>query len=416
MRVTLVSRIYDPEPGAASFRLRSLVRALAAAGDEVTVLTTRYGTARSGADDGGVRVRRWPVLRDRTGYVRGYLQYLSFDVPAFLRVLLGRRADVVVVEPPPTTGAMVRLACAVRRVPYVYYAADVWAEASATTGASGLVVAVLRRVEGWAWDGARVVLAVSEGVASRVGRVARRTEVVQVGNGIDTTVFSRETEPGLGATAVAPGEASDRPHPSATSPAGLQDLDPYLVYAGTASEWHGAEVFVEAMRLVHRSHPDAVLVFVGQGAQWDEIAAAAATLPDGTVRMLSRVAGPEAARWLRGARASLASVRPGTPYEFAFPTKAYASMACGTPVVYSGGGVAGGQILASGTGWAVPQEPEAVAQAMRAALDAPVDEAERTRLAAWAREHVSMDAVAGRAADQVRRAVGRARRSEGSAA
>jgi glycosyltransferase involved in cell wall biosynthesis len=388
MRVTLVSRIYDPEPGAASFRLRALVRALAASGDRVTVLTTRYGEVRSTTGD-GVRVRRWPVLRDRTGYVRGYLQYLSFDVPAFFRVLLGRRADVVVVEPPPTTGVLVRLACALRRVPYVYYAADVWADASTTTGASGAVVAVLRRLERWAWGGARGVLAVSDGVTARIGRTTPGARVVRVGNGIDTTVFSRPTSD--------EGGAPDADH---------RDLDPYLVYAGTASEWHGATVFVEAMREVHRTHPDARLVFVGQGAEWDAIAAAAATLPEGVVQMLPRVAGPQAAQWLRGARASLASVRPGTPYEFAFPTKAYASMACGTPVVYSGGGVAGAEILASGTGWSVPQEPDAVAAAMRSALDAPVAEPDRAALAAWALEHVSMTAAAVRAAQEVHRAGG----------
>ena len=384
MRVTLVSRLYDPEPAAASFRLAALVRALAAGGDDVTVLTTRYRaapsteTARARGDGGTVRVRRWPVLRDRTGYVRGYLQYLSFDVPAFFRVLLGSRAEVVVVEPPPTTGVLVRLACTLRRTPYVYYAADVWSQASQTTGAAGWVVAVLRRLERVAWSGARRVLAVSDGVVERVRELAPRAEVVRVGNGIDTTTFSREV-------------AVDA----------HTELDPYLVYAGTASEWHGAGVFVEAMHEVHASHPTATLVFVGQGAEWDSLTRAATGLPDGVVRMLPRVDGAAAAAWLRGARASLASVRPGTPYEFAFPTKAYASMACGTPVVYSGAGVAGEEILASGSGWSVPQDPAAVAAAMRAALDAPVDAGERDGLARWAHEHVSVDAAAHQAAAAV---------------
>src|SRR5690625_1410599 len=96
LHVVVATRIFAPEPAAASLRLGALVRALADAGHRVTVLTTtapgRY------VPPPGVRVRRWPVLRDRDGYVRGYLQYLSFDVPLALRLLLTRRPDAVVVE------------------------------------------------------------------------------------------------------------------------------------------------------------------------------------------------------------------------------------------------------------------------------------------------------------------------------
>ena len=78
-----------------------------------------------------------PVLRDEAGYVRGYAQYMSFDLPLALRLLAGRRPDLVVAEPPPTTGAVVRVIAALRGVPYAYYAADVWSDASQATGAPG---------------------------------------------------------------------------------------------------------------------------------------------------------------------------------------------------------------------------------------------------------------------------------------
>ena len=69
MRVVVASRVFVPEPTAASFRLNALTTALAARGHEVTVLTTTFGDARS--ENSAVRIRRWPVLRDKTGYVRG---------------------------------------------------------------------------------------------------------------------------------------------------------------------------------------------------------------------------------------------------------------------------------------------------------------------------------------------------------
>ena len=189
MLVTLATRTFTPEPTAAALRLGALARALAACGDRVRVLTSRLapsvardaaaaanrapspvpgkrsgGSATPGApvgaggDEGGhglVEVRRAPVLRDRTGAVRGYVSYLSFDVPLIARLLTGPRPDVVVSEPPPTTGAAVRLACAARRIPYVYYCADIVSDAAALAGVARPVVRAVAALEAFALRGAR---------------------------------------------------------------------------------------------------------------------------------------------------------------------------------------------------------------------------------------------------------------------
>ena len=60
--------------------------------------------------------------------MRGYVQYLSFDIPLFFRLLFAR-ADLVVSEPPPTTGLVVAISLAgCADDPFVYYAADVWTD------------------------------------------------------------------------------------------------------------------------------------------------------------------------------------------------------------------------------------------------------------------------------------------------
>jgi glycosyltransferase involved in cell wall biosynthesis len=385
-RVVLATRIFAPESAAATFRLVALVRALVDSGAEVEVLTTTPppgSTADDTRDAPGARVRRWPVLRDATGYVRGYLPYASFDVPLKLRLWGMRRADVVVVEPPPTTSARVWGVLATQRVllrrrtPYVYYAADVWSDASASTGAPGPVVAVLRALERFAVRGAREVVAVSEGVAERV-RDLGGTRVHVVPNGIDTDTFTPE-----GPVA---GEA-----PRATA---------YLVYAGTASEWQGAEVFAEAMRRVVEHEPGARLVFLGQGSAWPALRRVADDLPAGAVELRPLVPPTEAAAWLRGAAGALVSVRPGLGYDFAYPTKVIAALACGTPVVYAGPGPAGADLTTQGLGHAVPYDVGAVADAMVAVLRAPRVPQDVRRRVAWAQEHRSVRAT-GRAAAKV---------------
>ena len=145
-RVVIASRLFSPEVAAAAARLRWLARGLVDAGCEVAVLTTRPPAAAGPADDpAGVRVSRWPALRDENGIIRGYVQYLSFDLPLFLRLLARRRPELIVCEPPPTTGLVVLAFSRLRRVPYAYFAADVWSEAAASAGAPRWVLGLLRR-------------------------------------------------------------------------------------------------------------------------------------------------------------------------------------------------------------------------------------------------------------------------------
>lgn len=404
-RVLIVSRIYWPEPAAASLRLGALEAEFLRNGWDVKVLTsttdfldadagaaaavgvdaaaavapptTGLGVGGEGVGKEGTRqrgqleIKRWNTLRDSEGYVRGYLPYLSFDIPAFFRVLAAGRADLVVVEPPPTTGIAVRVAAALRRLPYAYFAADVWSEAVREVGVSRAVHAALRTGERFAISGALRTLTVYPGMAERVRALAPRARVVNIGHGADVTAFR-----------------PDGPD------AGFEH--PYLVYAGTASEVHGAGIFVAAMGEVLAAQPDARLVVIGQGEERAAMESAAGALPAGTVTFLPRLSPETTASWLRGARAALASVRPG-PYEFAVATKVYAATACGVPVVYAGTGEGADLVGRNALGETVPYDVRAVAAAMIRALRGESPALARGELAAWARSHASLEAVAGRA-------------------
>lgn len=337
-RAVMVSRLFRPEPAAASLALGAIADGLVDAGFDVTVLTSRAPREFKVRDEAGLTVRRTPVLRDKAGYVRGYAQYMSFDIPLFFRLLLVARPDLVICEPPPTTGAVVRAVCALRRLPYAYRAADLWSEAVRETGAPPIVVKVLTRLENWVLNGASTLMTVHEGMEERLSARGISTRTRRLGFGIDTDVF--------------------RPDGRRVETGG-----PLFVYAGTASEVHGAEIFVEAFKTVLEHEPGAQLVFIGQGESFATIREQAETLPDGAVKVLGRKSPEQTAIWLRSATATLASVKPG-PYGFAFPTKAFASAACGTPVIYAGASRAGEKVVREGLGTAVAYDVDALAAAM----------------------------------------------------
>jgi glycosyltransferase involved in cell wall biosynthesis len=363
---TIATRVFSPEGSAAAFRLAALADALESAGYRVTVLTTR--TPGPTAKVSGVR--RWPVLRDRSGSVRGYVQYASFDVPLFFRLLFGPRADLVVVEPPPTTGVVSRIACAIRRTPYVYYSADVSSTAAEGIGVSPAIVRILRRIESWVLRGARLVLTVSPDVADELVRLGTpRERVAVVGTGIDTAAFALDGE--------------------------IEHEDaPYFVYGGTMSEIQGAGVFIDAFALLAATDSSARLKFFGGGVEFDELRRRAAQVSD-RIEVRETVDAAELSPWIRGARAGLASVRPERGYDFAFATKALVSLSCGAPVIYAGVGPLAEVIEENDLGWTADWTPEAVAAAMRDALAAPA--ADRSRLSGWVDENYSLRSVAERA-------------------
>ncbi len=398
MLVTLATRTFTPEPTAAALRLGALARALAAGGDTVRVLTSRLApsvardarkteetqapedaSGNAGEGPGLVEVRRAPVLRDRTGAVRGYVSYMSFDLPLLARLLGGPRPDVVVCEPPPTTGVAVRLACALRRVPYVYYCADIVSDAAALAGVPGLVVRTVAGLESFALRGARRVIAVSDGVALRARELGAR-DVVVVPNGVRV--------PEVVATGVPDG------FPTCSGPV--------FVYAGTVAQWLAPEVFVDAFERARAQLGDARLVFVGQGSGWDGLAERAKGVAG--VDLIPAVSADEANRWMARATATLASLRPGG-YDYAYPTKILASLAQGTPVIYAGPGQAARDVEESALGVACSLDVDEIAEAMVALASGAASWIGRDGARAWVREHRSVLASSRAAAAVVRSAL-----------
>lgn len=374
MRVAIVSRIYRPEPSAASLFLGSVSDALRADGHSVMVLTAKP-PRRSDSIEASEDVRTFPVLRDRDGYVRGYLPYLSFDIPLSVRLLFATRPDVVLAEPPPTTGAVVRVVCALRRIPYVYDAADIWSDAADMATNSRAVIRVLRWVERFALRGAETVVTISEGVVRRVRDLGAQTRVVVTGFGADTAEFKVvDNEP-----------------------------DKLFLYAGSYSAWHGADIMIDAFAAFSRTHPGYRLRVIGNGTEKSMLEKRAQALGvSDAIDFLDPIAPAELNLHFASAVASIATLKPGTAYEFAFATKTYSSLAAGCPVIFAGPGPTGPFLSGIpddlGAGTACDYNAEEIAQAMRRLADAGFEPERRRALGAWIDGNHTMRAVAKRVA------------------
>ncbi|WP_336653162.1 MULTISPECIES: glycosyltransferase [unclassified Leucobacter] len=377
MRVIIATRIYRPEPAAASLYLGCVADALREQGAEVEVLTAEPVPGQ-GNGSRGERIRTFPVLRDRNGYLRGYVQYMSFDIPLFFRLLFARRPDAVFVEPPPTTGAVVRVVCAIRGIPYVYDAADIWSDAAGYMGTSSLAVRILRSIERFALRGARGLVTISEGVADRVRALGVHTPATVTGFGADTLIFHYAEAP----------------------------VERVFLYAGTYTELHGADILIEAFARFSATHPGYRLRFIGNGSGQEQMLQHAHELGiGGSVDFVDPVAPAALQPEFSRAVASLSTQFPEPGYRYAFTSKIYSSFAAGCPVIFAGPGPTGSFIEQAAQqielGSAVAYEADAIADAMRSRADAPLPAEKRRALASWAATHHSMGAVGRRVAEVI---------------
>lgn len=377
MRATIVSRIYRPEPSAASFFLGSVADALISDGHDVSVLTARPPQELTSPSPRET-VYNFPVLRDREGYVRGYLPYMSFDVPLAIRLLFLPRPDVVFVEPPPTTGAVVRVICAIRRIPYVYDAADIWSDAANMATGSQLVIRVLRTVEKFAMNGASSLVTISSRVVDRVRALGVSTSATVTGFGADTSAFTIT------------GEATQ----------------PLFVYAGSYSAWHGADIIIDAFADFSTTHPGHVLRIIGNGTEREVLEARARSRGVASaVEFMDPVPPSMLNSHFAAALASLATLKPGTQYEYAFATKTYSSLAAGCPVIFSGPGPTGPFLDEANTyvsaGIHCEYDAAEIAAAMRQIADDPLTADARSAVRTWIDDTHSMRAVAQRVVAQL---------------
>jgi len=377
MRVMIATRIFGPEISAASGILRTWAEEFRDRGHEVVVLTAKPPRGMTIDDPPGIRVRRAAVKRDRQQYVRGYLSYMSFDVPLAFRLLFGPKPDLLIVEPPPTTVAVARVIAWLRRVPYAVRAADYWTEAAELVTSNPLVIGTLRRLERWGLNGAAMLFAAHEPLLARFREVGITAPAMPIGFGADTKDFLY---------------GGEEP-PS----------EPRFVYAGTYSEWHGAGVFLEAMPAVLEIEPNARLDFYGNGEDREALQARVAELGlEHAVAFHAPISPAELSPILAAATASVASLAPLPPNDYALATKVYSSLAAGCPVIYAGRGPTVAFLNDAEhprAGTAVAYEPAAVSQAMLDAAAAPLPPAERTSLAIWSAREFSLTRIAARVAD-----------------
>lgn len=371
VKIVLVAHQYWPTPGPAAIRLGALVSALKAKDVDVEVWTTGDGSPNDQTLTGphGEQIKVIQSSRVRSGTsIKRLMSLAAFARAILLRGRATKEDRVIFVSDPPPTAALATAVTARRsRSPYVFYLCDSWALAS---DSGGRALRMLRHVFGWmerfAFRRASLTIAVTDGL-SQYAESSGASPVIKVQNGADLSTFHADVEPFL--------------------PEGVDADLPLLTYAGTAGVVHGAVIFVDAAEVLWAEGLRFQILFIGTGTDMARLAGRAESSDHSGMVVRDAVPPETVARILRASTASLVSLAPGQGYADARPTKALASLAVGTPVVYAGSGAFRDELEAAQVGHFADWDVDTVASAMRDALAAaPLHHDARREIAEYARE------------------------------
>lgn len=409
MRITYLHQYFVPPETNGGTRSYEFARRLAAAGHEVTMITSSAMLpARLRPPPGravemtiaGIPAVVIPVAYgNEMGFAQRVAAFAQFA--ALSAVEAARRpADVIFATSTPLTIAIPGIISSVAQgAPMVFEVRDLWPELPIAVGAlrDPLTRGVAQLLEVAAYSAASQIVALSPGMASGVIRRGVPPErVTVIPNSCDIDEFAIPAELG---------------EPLRRRVRGLAEGQPLIVYAGTFGKINGVAYLVELAAATRELLPGARFLLVGSGAERPlvEARARALGLLGETVQIWDPL--PKAEMPLLLAAADLAT-SVFLPIEAMWNNSAnkfFDALAAGRPVAINYGGWQAALLRESGAGLSLPHDDVAAAARQLAAFVADEGALGQARAAArrLARERFSRDEMARRLERVLARAVGR---------
>ncbi|HLA63701.1 MAG TPA: glycosyltransferase family 4 protein [Rhodothermales bacterium] len=374
MRILFVSQWFPPEPTPISLEIPATLRQF---GHEVQVLTG-FPNYPSGTVYPGYRIRPWkreemdgldvvrvPLYPDHSLSALGRIaNYVSFALTSsVLGPFLLKKPDVVLVYHPPLTVALPAWVMSrLRGVPFVYLVQDLWPDTLRATGMvnSERVLALVGRVAKAVYRRAAAVLVISEGFrANLLAKGVAPDKVHVVSNWADADLF-------------APAE------PDRALAEGLAGRF-VVMFAGNQGEAQGLDVVLDAADRL-RDLPDVEFVLVGEGVATPRLKERAEAMSLPNVRFVDRQPVAAMPGVLALADVLLVHLRADPLFAITIPSKIFAYMASGKPMLAAIEGDGATVVREAGAGLTVPSgDPDALAAAVRAFRAMPAEE--RARMA-----------------------------------
>jgi colanic acid biosynthesis glycosyl transferase WcaI len=316
----------------------------------------------------GINVLRIPyyINRGKTP-LRRILSYLSFTVSAtLLGLLILKRPDVIWTYQVGLPGVTLS---ALKRAPLIHEVQDLWPEwgQSESMGMKTWLYKILDRQERFIYRAARAIITIS--------------------NGFQRILMAKNVP--LEKIHVIPNWANEQNFRPVPRDLMLGESEKFtnnfnIVYMGNIGTAQGLDVVLSAAKQLS-TLTDLHFVLIGDGVDRERLAQKATAQGLANIRFLGSRPQDQAADYLAWAEVVLIHLKNDPMYSITIPSKTYAYMACGRPILAAATGDVANLVSELGVGIVcVPESSDALVTTIRRLYD--MDNGDREKLGKMGRE------------------------------
>jgi len=373
MRVLILSQYYKPEPIP---KPAELAEDLSHKGHSVSVVTGfpnyptgvlypgfRLGLVRRETADGIPIARTFEFPYHGKNPIGRMLNYLSFMITAPLGSFFVPRCDVMYVwHPPLTVGVAAWLIARLHGIPFIYDVQDIWPETVVLSGMvrNKLIIRMLSMLERFIYRRAEHIFVVTRGARENLLEKGVNPEKVSVMPHWIDEIKSAQID----------SETRQRVRQTYGWTHKFVSL-----FAGNIGIIQGLDAVVRAAALLPRDG-GFLISLIGDGADKERLREIAKSLDvDDRIQFLDRQPAEEMPVLMEAADALLVHLKSAPLAHWVIPTKIFAYLSAGRPVLMAMDGAGADLVRDSGGGIIIPPEDAAaLSQGIRSLRDLPPED------------------------------------------
>jgi glycosyltransferase involved in cell wall biosynthesis len=331
-RILFLTDNFPPEVNAPATRTYEHAREWVTKGFEVTVITCApnfpHGKVYPGfknklisreVKDGIKVIRVWTYITANEGFIKRILDYISFAAMAFLVGLWVRTDIIVATSPQFFTAVAGRWLSFFKLRPWIMEVRDLWPESISAVGAmnEGRIYKFLEWLELRLYKSAKKIIVVTDTFKSKISERGIDSSKIDVHkNGVILDLF----EP--------------RPKDNV-----LMETNPQLqgkkvfAYIGTHGMAHGLSFILNCLPKLKDSLPQAHFLFIGEGAEKENLLKQADDLQLTNVTFMPFVAKHEVVRYLSLMDVALVNLKKSDTFKTVIPSKIFEAAALQKPIL-----------------------------------------------------------------------------------
>lgn len=272
-RVIILTQYYPPETGAPQNRLHSLSKFLIRHGKSVRVVTALANYPKNEVypeyrgkfsvseviDDVQV-YRTWIFVSRSRRVLARLLNYFSFVVTSFFKLLFSPKADYIICESPPLfLGLTAVIISWIKGSRLVFNVSDLWPESAEKLQiiSNRSLIALAYALEKWIYKNSFLISGQTKGIIDSITNRFPSKKVVWFPNGVDFDFFEEQHEDFLWRKTLS-----------------IKDTDFVLLYAGIIGHAQGLDVLLRAAEIL--GDQPVKFVIVGDGPEKESLVRMAA--------------------------------------------------------------------------------------------------------------------------------------------